>query len=1057
MRQIIYLLIISSIVFSNTQANELRFLRINEHSGLNQSSIDWLIQDDIGFVWLGTEDGLARYDGNQIRVYRNDPDDVRSIPDNVITALAYGSNDRLWVGTESDGASYYDYAKNEFIRLDSDALGSGVFDFYPSMPSSNDVGIRTDTGLFSINPDLVITRLLDEERSKQVLGLFSINGLSSVILNTGQQLEFQQDERTLVERPFFSGDIKHVWQGARCPVIVQDSDNEFHCPENPNHSVYKLSQHLTAAGLDLSSLSISDLVEDGLGAFWISSYSGLIRVQDGQVSLYKNNPDDPYSLSTDKLQNLALGDYDAYGVPKKLFIGTNTKGLNILNLATQGIEYYRTTNAAAKTSSGSMFKAKNEQSCGFNESDYNTIWSLLKSSDGALWVGNFSGLAMRPAGSEQFQDYSRIGTEDNFIDVCSVWSLAEANGLMWFGTWSGLIAYSRATHQLTHYAAQDEQNSIPSDRLLSGNAIRILQYDKHRNSLWVGTNANGLNRIDLSSGAIHQYLANADDPTALPHSRIRSVFIDNQQRVWVGSGGGLSLWNETNNTFRTLTASAAKNQLSDEDVRAIYQIDNDRLWVGTGNGLNLFNIESFSVGLRLSEKNGLANSTIYSLVPDDSNQLWISTANGLSRFDLEQQTFANYYVGDGLQANEFNFNAWYKDDKGLLYFGGVRGLNVISPESLKAEAAHPQAVFTSVVAADEDGNETALARMLITPIDYDIRTEQRFLRIDYSMLSFDNRPLLQSQYRLLPDLLSWSVASPATHYAEYVSLKPGKHTFEVRSAKDDSTQAQLTFYIEPHYWETTWFKALMMLVLLSLTAMASVLFYRGRQRRLIDKRTSQHYRIVEHELRPHLYEANKQLMSLVKQQDLAAGHREQLESAVQPMLKKSINFIESLRSLIDLKDAQNSSKQLYMLEDIVDETLAFFADDQHRIMVETVADSNVLIYQNSVYLILKNLLSNAIKYSTKDDNVTLSVTVDNQDLIIECLDLGVGIEASKRKIIYEPYTRLSSELGGIKGLGIGLTIIRSIVQSYRGTIEVSDNQPRGTRFLIRLKEVVSDD
>ena len=240
----------------------------------------------------------------------------------------------------------------------------------------------------------------------------------------------------------------------------------------------------------------------------------------------------------------------------------------------------------------------------------------------------------------------------------------------------------------------------------------MLQYDEQRNSLWVGTNGDGLNRIDFNSNTISTYRPDADDPSKLPHPRIRSIYLDKDNQLWVGSGGGLSLWNEANNTFKTIKSSANKSELSDEDVRAIFPQDENLLWVATGNGLNLFDTSTFEVQQRLSEKNGLANSTTYSLLSDNEGLLWISTANGLSRFNPSTLEFTNYLVDHGLQGNEFNFNAWHKDKDGLLYFGGVNGINIINPQKLLQKNTLAKPVFTSVHAYAKSGEELPLARML---------------------------------------------------------------------------------------------------------------------------------------------------------------------------------------------------------------------------------------------------------------------------------------------------------------------------------------------------------
>ena len=1051
MRQIVFFIFILLIYSLVASSEELRFSRIDERYGLKQGSVDRLVQDQFGFVWIGTEDGLARFDGNQVKPYRNDPDDSTSIPDNVITALAYSASNKLWVGTEADGASYYDYTQDSFVRLDNLQLGSEIRDFYSVRQDVGEVIARTNEGIFIIDQLLFAKKILDQQLAKDVIDIFSLAERHYALLVNGKRLEFSSDFQSYEERPFFDKAIKNAWEGLTCPLLVVDANNIFYCPDNESHWLNQLTNKLTKAGVDINTLRFNDFVEDTTGVVWLSSNRGLIRVGKDSVTVSQNIPNDSNSLSSDKVRPLLLGKN------KKLFVGTAVKGLNILDLANDGIEYFRTTNTDSLLTGSDTFNVNNEQACGYNESDYNTVWAILKASDGALWVGNYSGLAVRPAGSDKFEDFSRIGTTENYIDVCSVWSLAEANGLLWFGTWNGLISYSKDSGDFIVYNTQATKKGVLSGQSLSGNVIRVLQYDESRNSLWVGTNGQSLNRIDFNTQAIHNYPDDSKDETKLPHPRIRSLYLDKDNNLWVGSGGGLSLWNEVNNTFRTIKSSEEKTQLSDEDVRAIYQQKHDStLWVGTGNGLNLFDTKRFEVQQRISEKSGLPNSTLYSLLPDNDGLLWISTANGLSRFDTTTMIFDNYSVNHGLQGNEFNFNAWHKDKEGLLYFGGISGINVINPEKLSKRQAINNPVFTSVIAYDSEGEEITLARMLGNDSSIQIKTQERNLKIEYSLLSFGGDQNITSKYRLLPSFASWVKDNPSTHQVEYTNLTPGQYTLEVGSNNHSDSVTQLEIHIEPYFWETLWFKTLLGLTLLFVTVGLSVFMYKARLRRLIDQRSSQHYRIVEHELRPHLHAANQQLKRLSAESDLPEKYRTLLIQDVQPMLGKSIGFIEDLRSLLDVRTAEKTGKQLYMLEDIIDDVHVYFGDSQEQIVFNAMDDINVSIYENSLYLVLKNLISNALKYSEDGSEVQVHISSEGVNLVVDCVDFGIGIDPKKRKAVYEPYARLDGEFGNIKGLGIGLTIVRFIVQSYQGSIEISDNQPKGTHFKIILKGVVDN-
>jgi K+-sensing histidine kinase KdpD len=196
---------------------------------------------------------------------------------------------------------------------------------------------------------------------------------------------------------------------------------------------------------------------------------------------------------------------------------------------------------------------------------------------------------------------------------------------------------------------------------------------------------------------------------------------------------------------------------------------------------------------------------------------------------------------------------------------------------------------------------------------------------------------------------------------------------------------------------------------------------------------------------------------MLQSPDLTIKDKQTIRFSVMPLINKSIDFIAELRALVDLRRMVKQPKQLYLLEDVLDEVLLFFHDHQHRITISEVEDLNILTHQDAVYLLVKNLVSNAIKYSPGGEPVQVNVFRDGSTLRVECLDQGIGISKDKRKAIYEPYKRFAGEYKNINGQGIGLAIVRFIVHTYQGEISITDNQPQGSRFVVRLKGVVADE
>ena len=1022
------------------------------HLGLQQGSINALTQDNYGFVWIGTNNGLIRYDGTVVTAYQNTHDDPATPQGNAIIALHYGKDKRLWVGTVANGASYYDYSKNQFIPLDTAAIGTNIYQFFDDT-SGLGIFAQTDQGLFFIDKKDKVELFLSTEHSESVLGIYSDKTATHAILETGQKLTLASNPDTPSTTQIFPTTISQYWPLQFCqhlirePIQAAGGSGLFHCLQNDKATDTRLNQTLKNAGIEPDQLIVYDLVEDDDGIIWISSDLGLLRVAGEQVTITKSLGLDGSSLSSNKLSILLAGQKNT------LFIGTQDQGLNILKPDNSGISYFSTLHSTHPAGKKTPVIPK-DKPCPAIEKPDQLIWSTLRDTDGGLWVGNHSGLFYRPPGSGAFQDYSRLDNTAPFIDLCSVRTLAEIGSRIWIGTKTGLIAYNKRNQRFIHYQSQPEADAPDK---LSENFIRALLHDEERNSLWVGTNAHGLNRIDLASRKIQRFPHAINAPTALPHGQVHKLHLDNNNRLWIGTSGGLSLWNEDRNTFRTIRAANNPATLSDATVHTIYQPNQDYLWLGTGNGLNLFNIDQFRIEKRLYEKDGLPNPTIYGLAPDNQGHYWLTTANGLSQFNPVKASFSNYYPQNDVQSSKVNVETWHKNEKELIYLGGSNGLTIINPQKLAVgEKSYPP-VLTRVDGVDNAGVRTGLTGILPPASKRMMKTKLRNIRLNYTYPFFGDGDLLKSQYRLLPGTQTWSESHPGSHYVDYADLPPGDYDFQLRTNLAENQIAGFRLSIEPYFWETTWFRVLVSLTILVLTIFLSIYLYRIWSKFSAEQLTRQHYRIVEHELRPHLHEADKHLKSLLQSPRLTIKDKQYIRFSIMPLITKSADFIAELRTLVDLRRTVKQPKQLYMLEDVLDEVLLFFKDDQHRIIMDEVEDINIHTHQDAVYLLVKNLISNAIKYSPGGEAVCLKVYSKQQTLLIECIDQGIGISKDKRKAIYEPYKRFAGEYKNINGQGIGLAIVRFIVHTYQGTIHIEDNQPQGSRFTVALKGVVVDD
>ncbi len=1023
-------------------ATDLHF----SHLGLQQGGINTLAQDKYGFVWIGTNNGLIRYDGSTIVTYRHDPDDPQSITSDAVIALHYGNDGRLWLGSADYGAGYYNYVTDTFARLDTRITGPNVYRFYDNQ-SNKGVYAQTSAGLFYLGVNDVPELVLSQPYSESVLGMYSDASGTHALLETGQQLTLGQSPDRPESYRIIPKTLIQYWQTAFCPQLIREStlagggSGLFYCLRDGKVVDSELNETFFQAGINLAQLQIYDLVEDTRGVIWVSSDLGLLQITDEELNIINSSGVfDGKSLSDNQLAALLAGQ------KQTVFIATQQQGLSILNPDDSGITYVNNLHTALPET------AKNP--CQSESKAEPVIWSTLQDSDGGLWLGNEAGLYYQPADAGSLQQLQYIsGKQGNDAELCNILSLEEAAGKIWIGTQQGLMHYDKQNQVLARYTSRPDNRSHNG---LAGQPVTALKYDPKRASLWVGTDQAGLQRVDLNSDQVQQFPYESNNSQLLPQAQMHSLYLDEINRLWIGSSMGLSLWNEDSNTFRTIRASDDPATLSDAAVYAIHPADQGKLWLGTGNGLNMFDTNRFAVEKRWFERDGLPNPVIYRIAAGSGGDFWLSTANGLSHFNPAKNSFRNFFPQHKMRSANLHAANGHRGKKAPLFLGGPAGLNIINLQTITDASKAHLPLITRVDVLDDDKKAETI-RGLLTVDNVRQQLLSRHLRLNFTYPFFGGDELLQSRYRLLPVNDNWSDTPVGVNYVEYVSLQPGNYEFQLQADLVGNQVSRFQFVIEPYFWETPWFRGLILVTLFVLTIVLSIYLYQGWTKLSAEKMTQQHYRIVEHELRPHLYETKKHLSNLMQSPRLTIKDKQHIRFTVMPLISKSIDFIAELRTLVDLKRTVKQPKQLYMLEDVLDEVLLFFNDYQQRITIGEVEDLNILTHQDAVYLLVKNLISNAIKYSPDGKPVTLKVYRKQKNLVIECLDQGIGISKNKRKAIYEPYKRFAGEYKNINGQGIGLAIVRFIVHTYQGHIRIEDNQPQGCRFIVELKGVVTDD
>ncbi|ALO36352.1 hypothetical protein CMT41_17610 [Colwellia sp. MT41] len=839
----------SSIAFSFDGKPSIRFKHITIEDGLPQNSVHTILQGSTGFLWIGTEEGLVRYDGYSLKVFKHEPNNSHSLSDNDILSLIEDSRGNLWVGTRGGGLNYFNAKTQQFTQyrhqagdlnsLSHDTVyslledsqgnlwvgtrGGGLNHFNPKTQQFTHYRHQTDDAN-SLSDDDVFS-LLEDSQGNLWVGTRG-GGLNYFNAKTQQFTHYRHqagDANSLSDDDVYSlveDSQGNLWVGTHGGGL-----NYF----NPKTQQFSHYRHQAGDANSLSDDDVYSLVEDSQGNLWVGTRGGLnhFNPKTQQFTQYRHQAGDANSLSHDDVFSLLE---DSQG---NLWVGTLGGGLNHFNPKIQQFTHYR------------------HQSDDANSLSDDTVYSLLEDSQGNLWVGTLGGgLNYFNPQTQQFTHYRHQAGDANSLSDDDVFSLLEdSQGNLWVGTRGGLNHFNPKTQQFSQYRHQTgDANSLSHDTVYS------LLEDSQGN-LWVGTLGGGLNHFNPKTQQFSQYRHQAGDANSLSDDDVFSLLEDSQGNLWVGTyGGGLNHFNPKTQQFTHYRhQSDDANSLSHDSVYSLLEDNQGNLWVGTPGGLNLFNNKTAKFK-RFTTENGLANNVIYRIEEDKQGNIWLSTNQGLSRMTLKAKTFRNYDVGDGLQSNEFNSGASFKSKNGELFFGGINGFNRFYPENIIDDKQVPIVLITDMFLLNESvpivplvlsnsptleqNSETkslldssssnavdevagfSLTQAIHVTKAITLTYKDNIVAFEFAALHFSNPKKNKFAYQLVGWDKDWVSTDYKNRRATYTNLPNGDYTFRVKASNADGywneEGASLNITVLPPPWKTWWAYTFYGLFLLSL-------------------------------------------------------------------------------------------------------------------------------------------------------------------------------------------------------------------------------------------------
>lgn len=808
------------------------FERIGINQGLSQSVVTSIHQDDLGFLWFGTQEGLNRYDGRSFKVYRHDPRDPESLSSSSIEAIAGDGEGRLWLGTDDGGVNILNPRTGNInvLRHDPSKAQSLSHDRVLDIAFGPDgaAWLGTEEGLNRVSADGSVIDRIGEQPGTDPASKLADKAITSVLAGSdgriwagtresglyvlgmdGEVVRYGADEPDA--RRLASDQITDLALGGEGNVWVTTLDGGLDRIRDDGTTVVPTADD----SLDLPDTSLTAIHAEEDGSLLVGSDDGyLYRIAPDLRLLgqYRHTADNPDSIARGSVEDIYV---DRTGV---LWVGSYTGGVS------------KSKSLSGKVAHGVLSPNDSRR---LPDKVVRAFW--IDEEPRQIWIGTNGGLARAGPGAERYEVFRHEEGNPRSLSNNVVYSvLRRQNGELWVGTRRGLNRFRPETGNFERYLKS-------GDRGLPDNRVRELVEDSE-GRLWVGTEG-GLARYEDATDRFRIYRSRRGDSNSLSSDEVTALFADDEGFIWVGTNiAGLNRFDPESGSFRHY--EAGPDGLSHHSVWDVKRID-DTVWVGTfSGGLNRIDLSTGKVK-RYLERDGLANNVVYQVIPDGRGRLWLSTNAGISVLDPDAGQFLNYNPRDGLQNYEFNSNAGFRDEDGRLYFGGVDGMDIIDAPAVEPISTDAVAALTGfqlfnrpVAPANDEriDMDASIEYADRLTLDY----QAKVFSIGLGALHFVNPDTNQLRYRLNGLHEGWLESNETLHYVTFNSLAPGDYRLRVQASgrgTEWGPERALDINVTPPPWRSPGaYAAYALIVLLLLAALVRAYWRRiGAERRQIEK------------------------------------------------------------------------------------------------------------------------------------------------------------------------------------------------------------------------------
>jgi ligand-binding sensor domain-containing protein/signal transduction histidine kinase len=1005
------------------QHQSLNFERISVEQGLSNGNVYCVLQDRRGYLWVGTGDGLNRYDGYSFVTYRHNPRDSFSLADNQILTLKEDRSGIIWIGTKRGGLHSFDWRTGKFHNFRHDprnpkSLGDDLVDaIYEDRQGV--LWIGTDhSGLERFN------------REQNAFTHFVHDSSDSNSISGNMVLSILEDKD------------KGLWVGTAGAGLDWFDQSK---------GVFRHFRHNPADNASLPNDFIWSLRFDQSGTLWIGTGRGLSKFERStyKFTTFLKNLTGHSILSNNTIKDLL---FDRWG---GMWVGTWNGGINFSRRVVSNPVFEHYGNKADTTSSA-------------ERTIFPNVITLYEDLSGNVWIGTGNGLYKASRNRYRFQHYSHEPGNINSLSSNIVVSLLlDRSGSLWIQTLRGLDRFERDRNIFTVYR-RDPRNSKRNIINFDGGSL----YEDRSGVLWIGNN-NGLSEFNRATGNVVNYRYKSDPGGSGVVNQVNSVLEDRIGNFWVATSAGLYLFDRQKHNFTLLPSFASssmvgfylwglfedsrrnlwlgswgagvyrfpstldtviqyrhdpsnRSSISDNRVMKIIEDHSGTIWLATfGGGLDRFDEESQRFS-SYTEEQGLINNDVEDLTEDSHGRLWIATHRGLSRFDPRKETFKNYTVDDGLPSARYL--RCCKTPKGELIFSCFdNGFIIFHPDSLPENESKPGIVITQFKKFDRP---VAFDRPFSELREIELQYKEDFFSFEFAALDYTAPQRNRYAYKLEGFDREW-IQSGTRHYASYTNLDPGEYVFRVKGSNSDGIWneegASITIMILPPFWRTWWFFLAVSVVLIS----GMTLLYRYRIAKLLEMER------LRLRIASDLHDdfgsslSGIALMSDQLRSQLRGSNQENRELSV--ISSTARQMANALRDTVWLINPEYDKLDNILLR-MKDAAAALLPGVSYTLQFpeRALSGSLSMVFRRNLLMVYKEILHNIVKHAHAK-HVDIMVEERHGRFRLLVRDDGIGFDQSN------------------VSLGNGLRNLRSRAEQLGGRIEFSTAPGKGTEVLMTVR------